>query len=267
MADKDPLAPGLTAFDPLLEPPALEPPAIAPGAWALFLDLDGTLTPIRPRPDDVGFEPALNTLLAETEQALEGRLAIVSGRSLSDLDRILGAVPRHAAALHGLERRSPGAVWRKAPHPGLDAARQTLTDLARADRGLILEDKGLSLALHYRLRPGAADGVMEAAQRLADATGLKLQLGDRVAELLTPGCDKGDSVRAFMAAAPFQGARPVFVGDDLTDEDGFTAAAALGGFGVLVGPARPSAARYVLAGPDAVRAWIGRAAADKAHRR
>ncbi len=119
-----------------------------------------------------------------------------------------------------------------------------------------LEDKGLSLALHYRRAPDLAGTVVEAARQIARSNDQALQLGDMVAEIRTPGFDKGTAVEAFMSEAPFQGAVPIFVGDDLTDEDGFRAAQALGGLGVLTGPQRLTGARYRLADVAAVRRWL-----------
>lgn len=233
------------------------PPSVLPPLAALFLDLDGTLTPIVSRPADVGPDPGRAVLLTRLTQALDGRLAVVSGRALDDLDRILGGGVPAVAAVHGLVRRgATGAIDRAAPHPGLDDARAVLGDLARSDPGLLFEDKDVSVALHYRNAPGAADAVVEAVRRLAHATDLVVQLGDMVAELRTPGADKGSSVAAFLREAPFEGAIPVFIGDDLTDEDGFAAAARHGGFGVLVGLERPTEARYRLADVDAVHDWL-----------
>ncbi len=101
-------------------------------------------------------------------------------------------------------------------------------------------------------------------RRLAETYGLKLQLGDKVAELCTPGCDKGSAVRAFMEEAPFKGAFPIFVGDDLTDEDGFRAVQELGGLGVLAGPNRSTGAQRRLAGVEAVRDWLQAAVMEEA---
>lgn len=233
------------------------PPQDMPRRVALFLDLDGTLAPIMPRPDDVGPDPARARLLSRLRETLEDRVAVVSGRSLPDLDHILDRGVPAIGAVHGLVRRSAdGAVTTLEPHAGLEDARRILGELAHCDRGLLFEDKGLSVALHYRNASNAAEAVTEAAERLSQATGLILQLGDMVAELRTPGADKGAALTAFLREAPFVGALPVFVGDDLTDEDGFAAAERLGGFGVLVGEPRPTAARYRLADTREVGRWL-----------
>lgn len=232
------------------------PPPLDASATALFLDLDGTLAPIEARPDQVLADPERTRLLRAAVQRLGGRLAVVSGRSLADLDRILEGAAPAAAAVHGLVRRTAaGAVMTRPPHPGLNTARVMLDRLT--DRpGILIEDKALGLAVHYRRAPEREAEVIDIARRTAATTGLVLQLGSMVAELRTPGADKGASVRAFMAEAPFAGAVPVFVGDDLTDEDGFAAAAELGGYGVLVGQERPTKARYRLRDVDAVLRWL-----------
>jgi trehalose 6-phosphate phosphatase len=250
----------MTAFGSVIRhaPSDLPPPPVAlPHRAALFLDLDGTLAPIMPRPEQVGPDARRAALLDNLTRALAGRVAVVSGRALEDLDRILEGRVTSIAAVHGLVRRGAHGVDHAKPHPDLEHARDVLRDLARGDKGLLFEDKGLSVALHYRNVPSAADAVIEAAERLAQSTELVLQLGDMVAELRTPGQDKGKSVSAFLREAPFDGAVPVFVGDDLTDEDGFAAAARLGGFGVLVGPERPTQATYRLDDCDAVFGWLG----------
>lgn len=227
------------------------------GDTALFLDLDGTLAAIEPRPEDVKPEPWRTQLLLELGERLGGRLAVISGRSLEEVDRILEGSVTAIAAVHGLVRRkADGGLEQAPPDPDLPRARQRLEDLASVHPGLTLEDKGLSVALHYRLAPEADEVVRSEARSVAADTGLRLQLGDMVAELCTPGLDKGSAVRAFMKETPFKGAAPVFVGDDLTDEHGFRAARNLGGAGVLVGPLRPTAAELRLDSVDAVRAWL-----------
>ena len=227
---------------------------------ALFLDLDGTLAPIAARPEDVRPDPRRNTLLTKLAQRLHGRLAVVSGRSLDDIDRILEGRIACVAAIHGLVRRDAhGVVGEAPPHPGLAAARAALIDFVAADPRLLMEDKSLSLTLHYRLAPDRAQEAVDLAERLATVTGLALQPGDMVVELRTPGASKGDAIRAFMAETPFRGARPVFLGDDMTDEHGFFAAQQLGGYGVLVGPPRRTTARYRMEGVEATLAWLEQA--------
>jgi trehalose 6-phosphate phosphatase len=224
---------------------------------ALFLDLDGTLAPIAARPQDVRPDPRRTDLLERLTDALDGRLAIVTGRALCDADRILEDRIRCVAAVHGLVRRdAQGVLHEHPPHPALHEAAEQLRAFAARDSGLIVEEKGLSVALHFRLAPRLADAARACARRLASETGLAIQEGAMVEELRTPGPTKADSVRAFMAEPPFHGATPIFMGDDVTDEDGFAAAIALGGSGVLVGSSRPTAARHRLANVEAALDWL-----------
>jgi len=236
------------------------------GGTALFLDLDGTLAAIEPRPEDVGPEPWRTSLLRELGERLGGKLAVISGRSLEEVDRILeGSVPA-VAAVHGLVRRKADGTIEQAPAaPSLAEARARFETMAKAHPDLKLEDKGVSIALHYRQAPQLGIRVRDEANSIAAATGLKLQLGDMVAEICTPGQDKGAALKAFMREPPFQRAAPVFVGDDLTDENGFRAARALGGVSVLVGPMRPTAADLRLDSVAAVRAWLEAGLMQDAH--
>ena len=226
-------------------------------ATALFLDLDGTLAPIAARPQDVAPDPRRTRLLGQLTHRLGGRLAVVSGRTLEDIDRILEGCVVPVAAVHGLVLRDPrGRVTATPAHPGLTRAMQDLRAFAARDPGLIVEEKGLSAALHYRQAAHHGEDARTCAREIAGRTGLALQEGDMVEELRTPGPSKADSVRAFMALAPFAGAAPVFVGDDTTDEDGFEAAQALGGMGVAVGDHRAIHARYRLPSVEAALAWL-----------
>jgi trehalose 6-phosphate phosphatase len=227
------------------------------GETALFLDLDGTLAPIAARPQDVRPDPRRTSLLERLAERLDGRLAVISGRTLADIDRILEGCVTSVAAVHGLVLRHPdGRVEATPAHPNLAAASAGFGGFAERDSGLIVEEKGLSVALHFRQAAGYAAAARACAERLAAATGLTLQNGAMVEELRTPGPDKGASVRAFMSAPPFAGARPVFVGDDATDEDGFAAAQALSGVGVGVGAARPTLAHFRLSGVEAALTWL-----------
>lgn len=224
---------------------------------ALFLDLDGTLATIVARPQDVGPDARRTRLIERLDEGLNGRLAVVTGRTLDDVDRILEGRVACVAAVHGLVRRdADGTLHASAPHPGLTRATQALRAFADRDAGLLVEEKGASVALHFRLaRPRAAEARLF-ARRLAAETGLALQDGDMVEELRTPGPAKGDSIRDFMGTERFAGARPVFVGDDVTDEHGFAEVDRLGGFGVLVGRPRQTHARFGLRNVEDVMAWL-----------
>jgi trehalose 6-phosphate phosphatase len=231
-------------------------------AVSLFLDLDGTLAPFVPDPNDVGPDLARNSLLRRMMQAVQGRMAVVSGRSIADLDRILEGIVTPLAGSHGLQRRNAHFdMVAVVPHLSLEPATNEIIAFAKPFSGLRIEHKPLSTALHYRQAPELEPLIHTFTAEVAQRTGLKLQWGAMVAEFMTPGMDKGVAVKAFMTEQPFTGSIPIFVGDDLTDEDGFAAAQALGGIGVLVGPSRSTCARFRLNDVAAVHTWLERAIA------
>jgi trehalose 6-phosphate phosphatase len=237
------------------------PPPLRVAQSALFADLDGTLAPIEATPDAVRPDAGRNRLLDALTRALGGRLAIVSGRGLADLDRVLQGRVAAVAAVHGLVRRGAnGAVVCAGDRDRVAEASAALRAFVRSHPALLVEDKGVAAALHYRADPSAAGASRAEADRVAENLGLVVQPGDMVVELRSPGPDKGAAVRAFMGEAPFAGFTPIFVGDDLTDEAGFEAARALGGWGVVVGARRPTAALYTLADVAATQAWLWSAA-------
>lgn len=227
---------------------------------ALFLDLDGTLAPIAPLPELVCSDPSRTALLRQIGSALGGRLAIVSGRTIDDVDRILDGEVACVAGLHGLERRvASRRVETADAHPDLAKTLAEVQAFAQSRPALLVEDKGLAIAIHYRQMPEAAGDVLTLARRLASATGLKLQEGRMVAELKSPGAHKGDVLENFMREKPFMGHTPIFVGDDLTDEDGFASAEKAGGRGVLVASSRTTSASSRLSDVSAVLRWLGQA--------
>jgi trehalose 6-phosphate phosphatase len=232
------------------------PPASLDGA-ALFLDFDGTLVELADTPDAIAVPAGLAPMLERLRRLLDGRLAIVSGRSLADLERHL---PLHGTAFsgsHGLELQLADGTRLPLSVPiGLDDVRARVEAFAAAAPGLLVEEKPAGIALHYRLAPDAGPKAEEFMAALAEERGLEVQRGAMVAELRPTGATKGDAIRAFMTEPEFAGARPLFMGDDLTDEHGFAAAAALGGAGILVGPERESAARYRLGSVAEAAAWL-----------
>lgn len=245
------------AFAVAEEPPCLPPPPTRLQRPALFLDLDGVLAPLAPTPDSVTPDARRTAVLRAVADRLEGRVAIVSGRTIAEIDRIAGKALGPASGVHGLERRrADGSVQRAEADPAVERALAAFVAFADRKPGLIVEDKAVSAGLHYRGAPEHAAPAQALARQLAEETGLTLQPGKLVVELKTPGADKGTALSAFMREAPFAGAVPVMFGDDLTDEAGFIAAAHEGGFGVLVGPPRETAARYSLPDVDSVLAWL-----------
>lgn len=226
---------------------------------ALFLDLDGVLAELAPTPEAVGPDPRRAAVLARLADRLEGRLAVISGRTIAEADRVLDGGVSLVAGVHGLERRgADGRVERRAAAPGVALAATAFERFAEGRAGVLVERKGLAVGLHVRRAPHLADEARALATDLATDLGLTHQPGHLIEELKTPGADKGRALAAFMTEAPFLGATPVMVGDDLTDEHGFAAAAGHGGFGVLVGAPRATAAGYRLPGPAAVLAWLDR---------
>lgn len=233
------------------------PPLPNPDHAALFLDLDGTLAPIEATPDAVRADRHRTRLLRRVVERFHGRVAILSGRSIAEVDRILDGAVASVAGVHGLERRtSPGDTTAVPPHPALDRVEETLACFAKGQRGLLVESKARSVALHYRGHPPAEEACIDIGRRMAAIHGLQIQEGRMVVELRTPGPDKGDSLRLFMAQPPFAGLTPVMVGDDMTDEHAFEAARDLDGWSVLVGEPRPTAALYRLRDPADVLAWL-----------
>jgi trehalose 6-phosphate phosphatase len=237
------------------------PPASLSDA-ALFLDFDGTLVELAETPDAIRVSPELPPLLARLAQRLDGRLAIVSGRSIQDLERHLPCRGLAVSGSHGLELRlADGNFVPLAAPRELDGISEKVAHFVEAKPGLLVENKPFSVAVHYRRAPERERQVHDFMTRLAAETGLSVQQGKMVTELRPAGADKGDAVRAFMLQPPFAAARPVFVGDDLTDEDAFRVAAELGGGGILVGPERETAAKWRLYGVSAVAGWLDRLAA------
>lgn len=228
---------------------------------ALFLDFDGTLAELAPSPDAVRIPLGLVPTLAALHGQLGGALAIVTGRPIADVDRFLAPLALPTAGEHGAQCRLPDGRSLSVPAPDLAPAAAAMEELAAQHRGLMVEHKPRSVALHYRHAPELGR-LCEAALReaMARMQGMELLHGKYVLEIKSASVDKGRAIEAFMAAPPFAGRVPVFAGDDVTDEAGFAAVTRLGGLGVKVGEG-PSMAEHRCLNPATLRGWLASARA------
>lgn len=224
---------------------------------SLFLDFDGTLVGIEARPDNVVVEQRLRLMMSQLSDRLGSRLAIISGRPSEQLNDMFGGVAFAIAGSHGLELRWPDGSTMAAPPPAhLDDVAAEMLVLKRRYPDLLVERKPFGVALHYRLAPQAETECHALALGLGRRTGLQVQAGKMVIELKAPWADKGSALAFLMAGPQMAGTRPVFVGDDETDEPAFETAKRLGGAGILVGPPRPTAAVYGLKDVESTRQWL-----------
>lgn len=238
------------------------PPPCLPSNASVFLDFDGTLVDLIERPDAVQVTDRVRAVIAALCARLDGRLAIVTGREAAFVrERLalegLGITGLGIAGSHGQEIHFPDgtASIPVAPAAIVDAG-DALARHAATHGGLLVERKPLGVALHYRMAPHLEGWSLSLAQELAAAHGLHLQPGKMMVELRAPGGDKGSAVARFLETPLFAGTIPIMLGDDLTDEPGFAAAAAHGGWGVLVGPERATQAQFRLEGVQHVLAWL-----------
>ncbi|MDN3645674.1 trehalose-phosphatase [Pontixanthobacter aestiaquae] len=226
------------------------------GPVALFLDFDGTLVEIAPTPDSIHVPDDLTERLEALSSRYDGRLALVSGRAPADLERHLGSLPFAVAGSHGASRfRADGSAMGKAADALPDAVVSALSEFAEGN-GVSYEAKSHGGALHFRAKPELEGAAVEFASALATEHDLAVKAGKCVVEIVGNGADKASAVRAFMAEHDFAGATPIFIGDDVTDEDGFAAANEIGGFGIAVGDRPYRNAQYKLNSVKDVHAWL-----------
>ena len=230
-----------------------------PADPALFLDLDGTLLEFALDPSDVQVSESLARILGRLPEATNGAIAFVSGRTLADIERLLGAGRFPVAAVHGLERRDARGrlSLAEADRQDIERMHAALSRIAAEHPKTLLEHKGSTLALHYRRCPELEHELVERVEASLDgmASSLRLMRGKMVLEIRPARGDKGTAIAEFMEEEPFVGRTSVFVGDDVTDEDGFRTVNALGGISVKVGSG-PSCASYRLEDTGAVIDWL-----------
>ncbi len=237
----------------------VQPPPLTPDV-ALFLDFDGTLVEIAPSPNAVKVPPGLEALLAQVAWHLNGAVAVITGRPIEAIDKHLKGSVRAVAGIHGAERRTAlgHIIQAEIPSSALDPAREKLSVFCRSHRGVHAEDKGISIALHYRNAPALGPKCRAIIDDCAATSHGQLERldGNMVVELKPASARKAVAMSAYMNEPPFAGRRPVFVGDDLTDESAFMAVSQTNGYGVIVGARTPTAASSRLASVAALHAWL-----------
>ncbi len=231
---------------------------LPPSPWCLFLDVDGTLLELAESPGGVAVDVGLMPLLEDLRVAAGGALALVSGRTIENLDHLLGSSQLPVAGLHGCERRDASGVMHVAPVAleQLADVRAGLKRLAARHPGLLLEDKGAGLALHF-LKARELEHELRAEVALLAAPlvpRFAVLDGHAVIEVKPAAHTKDSAVTEFMAEAPFRGRLPIFIGDDQTDYGGFAAVRRFDGLAIAVGPRVKS--EWWLPDPNAVRQWL-----------
>lgn len=232
--------------------------------WALFLDVDGTISEIADHPEKAVVKQQVLVSLEAIRDALGGALALVSGRTIANLDRMVHPLHLAAAGQHGAEWRLPDGRMKRADglDPGdLIAARDAFRVLADARPGIVVEEKGLSLSVHFRNAPEAEAEIRALARELVGMLpGHHVSSGKSVVELRPNGVDKGRCITTFMEVPPFAGRRPVFAGDDVTDEDGFAMVNSAGGISIRIGRKgeRPTAATWHCKDVATFSDWLSR---------
>ena len=221
---------------------------------ALFLDFDGTLVEIAPTPDSVVVDPQLPPLLSALRDRLGGALAVVTGRPVAEVDHFLPGLGLDVCGMHGLERRIDGRLFLPEGLADLREPVARLRERLSPFPGLIVEEKGIGVAVHWRTAPEFEQEARAAVDDLAAELGptYKIQDGKAVREIVPGRAGKGDGIRQLMTSPPYLGRRPVFIGDDKTDEHGFAAVDELGGVTIKIGEGE-TLARYRLASPASLR--------------
>ena len=220
---------------------------------ALFLDFDGTVVDIAPQPHAVEVPEPLISILQDLHDYLDGAVAIISGRPIEQIDEFLTPLKLAVAGVHGAERRgADGRLHLLHTHP-LDPVEAAARALAARHPGVLVECKRGSIAVHYRQAPELEEECVQAMQdAVAASPGVTLLRGKMVVEAKPGGASKGRAIEDFLAEPPFAGRTPVFIGDDVTDEVGFSTVQRLGGLGIKVGEGSTAAWRR-LADPPALR--------------
>ncbi len=237
------------------------PLPVAGDVWGLFLDVDGTLLAFQERPDQVRVPAQLKSLLDALYQAMDGAMALVSGRPVDELQALFDHPPWPMAGLHGLQLKLPDGRLRQTPvkPESIRQLRHSARLLAEDLPGVRLEDKGIAVALHCRAAPSRYEDLLAACEKAVQALpGFELQPGNLVVEIKPSAMKKGHAVQGLMEVHPFIGRRPIYLGDDLTDEHAFATVNLENGITTRVGIREPTLAQFALRDPDDVQSWLHR---------
>ncbi len=236
----------------------IKPPPAPSLDLCLFLDVDGTLIELTDTPSQTVADPGIKSLLRDLCVRLDGAVALVSGRQIETLDRLFDPLRLPSSGLHGIERRTAEGTLQGGTFidSKLDHARAAIKLFVASHPGALLEDKRRTVAIHFRMAPQAAAAARELAAGIVEKLGQQYQIqpGDMMLEIKPRGFTKATAIRAFMQEPPFSGRRPVFIGDDLTDQDGFPAVESMGGISIGVGDRVQG--QYHLDTVSQVRDWL-----------
>lgn len=225
--------------------------------YAIFLDFDGTIVEIEQSPEAVLLPAATRRLLKALRDRSGGALALISGREIAALDRMLHPLVLPVAGVHGLERRDAQGVIHTSPSTDLTPVTFVLKKTIGRESGVLIEQKPGAVAIHYRLRPDLERRCRESVEKIVQyRPDLCLLRGKMVFELTHNCADKGSAIDAFLSEPPFAGRIPIFAGDDVTDEAGFSFVNGRGGISIKVG-AQQTAAQFRVKGVPELENWLG----------
>lgn len=241
---------------------------LEPEKCAIFLDVDGTLLDLATTPSSITVPDNLVQLLGDLSHSLGGALAIITGRRIAEIDRILAPLQLAASGVHGSEMRmTPGGETLEMMPALPDQIVEPLIALAARTPGAFAEPKGAGLAIHYRLAPDAGPAIASALADFVDSRKDQLEIwpGHKVFEVIPAGLTKGTALESLAASAPFKDRIPIMIGDDIGDEPAFAAAERLNGFGLRVASENFREHATEFSGPASVRDWLARVAAAARH--
>jgi trehalose 6-phosphate phosphatase len=233
--------------------------------WALFIDIDGTLLDMAPTPDAVRVPHGLVKTLTQLDTTFSGAVGLITGRRLADADRFFAPLKLAATGVHGTEARGEDGDTIMLARPVPPTLTEAVCEVARTIPGILVEEKGAGLAIHYRNAPEArADLELQLRQTIRGWEGYALRRGRKVLDLVPRDHSKATGLAWLMQLTVFKGRRPVMIGDDHGDEPAMEAAENLGGVGLKVAGEHFSRSGADFSSPARVRDWLASLATPEA---